>query len=264
MGEMMQSLYLADEQASMTLGRYLAYSLQAPLVLCFDGQLGMGKTTIIRSLLRELGVSGAIKSPTFSIVEQYLTSGFTVNHFDCYRVHHCDEFESLENYMPITESFAEMLEQSLASVDMRKGAIVEATVVEVRPDRITVNAGLKSDGIIPAVEFGGEEVCMPLIEDDIDAILERSVFLYGDDAEMCPGAPSQCHGNSADLWSQSVHTHMGLMTGYALSKDGMGRQHSWCVYLETGQVIETTESRLAYYGFVMTEEEALSFTSDNY
>lgn len=89
----MQSLYLSDERVSIEFGQCLAKLLRAPLVISFDGHLGMGKTTIIRALLRELGVLGAIKSPTFSIVEQYDTSNFTVNHFDCYRIHHADELE---------------------------------------------------------------------------------------------------------------------------------------------------------------------------
>ena len=56
----------------------------------------------------------------------------------------------------MTENFVELLEQSMASLDMRPGALVKATIIEVRPDRITVNAGLKSDAIIPAEEFVGK------------------------------------------------------------------------------------------------------------
>ena len=55
------------------------------------------------------------------------------------------------------------------------------------------------------------------------------------------------------------------MTGYALSDDGMWRQHSWCIcdageeYIEDSIIIETTEKRLAYFGFIMDEEESEEF-----
>ena len=58
----------------------------------------------------------------------------------------------------MSEKFVDLLEQSLLSTDLRPGALVRAIVVEVRPDRITVNAGLKSDAIISAEEFGSEEI----------------------------------------------------------------------------------------------------------
>lgn len=57
----------------------------------------------------------------------------------------------------MSETFAELFEKSLTETDLRPGALVKATVVEVRPDRVIVNAGLKSEGIIPASEFRNEE-----------------------------------------------------------------------------------------------------------
>jgi tRNA threonylcarbamoyladenosine biosynthesis protein TsaE len=55
-------------------------------VLSFQGDLGAGKTTLIRAMLRALGVTGSIKSPTFSWVESYDFSAYTIHHFDLYRL----------------------------------------------------------------------------------------------------------------------------------------------------------------------------------
>lgn len=78
---------LADEQETARLGSTLGACLFAPLILCFQGGLGAGKTTLIRAMLRALGVTGTIKSPTFSLVESYHLSDYVVHHFDLYRLH---------------------------------------------------------------------------------------------------------------------------------------------------------------------------------
>ncbi len=53
-----------------------------------------------------------------------------------------------------------------------------------------------------------------------------------------------------------------LRTGYALSRDGVWRQHSWC-YTDNGVVVETTEKRVQYFGYVMTEDECDQFLFEN-
>ena len=55
-------------------------------VVLLRGELGSGKTTIVSSILKELGVTENITSPTFSIVNQYKISGKKINHFDLYRI----------------------------------------------------------------------------------------------------------------------------------------------------------------------------------
>lgn len=64
-------------------------------IFYFQGEIGAGKTTLIRSLLRYLGVEGTIKSPTFSIMEPYMTGGFPIYHFDLYRLTSPEELEYL-------------------------------------------------------------------------------------------------------------------------------------------------------------------------
>jgi len=56
-------------------------------VWLFEGTMGAGKTTLIKAVCRELGVLNTVQSPTFSIVNEYLTdAGETIYHFDCYRL----------------------------------------------------------------------------------------------------------------------------------------------------------------------------------
>ena len=88
-----QPLFLASEKETINLGAELARYVSNPLTLTFKGQIGAGKTTLIRALLKSLGVEGTIKSPTFSIVEEYPLSQFKICHFDLYRIAHPEELE---------------------------------------------------------------------------------------------------------------------------------------------------------------------------
>jgi tRNA threonylcarbamoyladenosine biosynthesis protein TsaE len=65
-------------------------------VWLFDGEMGAGKTTLIKAVCRRLGVVNTVQSPTFSIVNEYVTiSGEPIYHFDCYRLR--DEEEALDS-----------------------------------------------------------------------------------------------------------------------------------------------------------------------
>ena len=77
--------YLPDEAATESLGADLARILRPGLVIYLSGDLGAGKTALVRATLRALGYEGKVKSPTFTLVEVYVISKITLYHFDLYR-----------------------------------------------------------------------------------------------------------------------------------------------------------------------------------
>ena len=84
---------LADEAATLALGASLAGALAPGLTIWLRGDLGAGKTTLTRGLLRELGFPGRVKSPTYTLVELYGFPRFNLYHFDLYRFADPDEWE---------------------------------------------------------------------------------------------------------------------------------------------------------------------------
>ena len=76
---------MPDADATARLGAALAAGIAPGRVLHLSGELGTGKTTLVRGLLRALGVTGPIKSPTYAWVEPYSISRLDLYHFDFYR-----------------------------------------------------------------------------------------------------------------------------------------------------------------------------------
>ena len=80
-------VHLPDERATLALGAALAAGLEPGLTIYLQGELGAGKTTVIRGLLRALGWQGTVRSPTYALVEVYAVSSLDLHHFDFYRIH---------------------------------------------------------------------------------------------------------------------------------------------------------------------------------
>ncbi|MCX7891879.1 MAG: tRNA (adenosine(37)-N6)-threonylcarbamoyltransferase complex ATPase subunit type 1 TsaE [Burkholderiales bacterium] len=87
------AVHLADEAATLALGARLARVLEPGLVVHLVGDLGAGKTTLVRGALRALGHEGKVKSPTYTLVELYKVSRLDLYHFDFYRFKDPSEWE---------------------------------------------------------------------------------------------------------------------------------------------------------------------------
>src|ERR1700688_781828 len=96
-------LNLADSSVTVCLGQALARAFPggaaaaagAGAVVYLRGELGAGKSTCVRSLLRALGVAGAVRSPTYTLVETYELAGLTCVHVDLYRLQTHTEVDEL-------------------------------------------------------------------------------------------------------------------------------------------------------------------------
>ena len=79
-------LLLADLAATEALGARIAAGLAIGDAVALQGDLGAGKTTLARAILRALGVTENVPSPTFTLVQTYDTPGLAVRHYDLYRI----------------------------------------------------------------------------------------------------------------------------------------------------------------------------------
>lgn len=87
------TLDLLDETETLAFATQFATLLSAGLVIYLHGDLGAGKTTFVRGVLRALGYDGKVKSPTYNLVETYTINALQIYHFDLYRFNDEEEWE---------------------------------------------------------------------------------------------------------------------------------------------------------------------------
>jgi len=92
MTQSIREILLPNPGATEKLGEALAEAMTPGLVVYLEGDLGAGKTTLVRALLHAMGHPGKVKSPTYTLVELYVISGLYFYHFDFYRFTSPEEF----------------------------------------------------------------------------------------------------------------------------------------------------------------------------
>ena len=85
--------FLQNEAEQRQFAAAIAAQTPAGTVIFLDGNLGTGKTTLVRGFLQSLGFKGNVKSPTYTLVEPYVIDNQTLYHFDLYRLGTPDELE---------------------------------------------------------------------------------------------------------------------------------------------------------------------------
>ena len=111
------------------------------------------------------------------------------------------------------------------------------------------------------LSFGGDFIVAPPRQDpDVPKLLKYG-FLMGGPILMKPMKASMCHQNIAAVWRKGRKGVVGVATGYALSDDGLWRQHSWAVMRDG--VLESTEERRRYFGILLQDSAADHFANCN-
>ena len=182
---------LPDEVATQALGQRLGIALGGRGVVFLEGELGAGKTTLSRGILRGMGHQGAVKSPTFTLVEPYNLGDQQVYHFDLYRLEDPQELEYLgiDDYFggsieepvedsleepaedsleePVEDSIEEPVEDSLENQPLCLVEWPEKGVGYLPPHDLSIKLVVLDEGrqcIVTSYSERGDAVCVALLE----------------------------------------------------------------------------------------------------
>lgn len=142
-------LLLSSEQDMLALGARLGPALAPPMIVHLHGNLGAGKTTLVRGILTGLGHAGRVKSPTYTLVENYRIGERLYYHFDLYRLNDPEELEAIgfRDYLETDAvCFIEWPERAQAYLGLPDLAIFIDTAGNGRRLRIEAPAGPESPG----------------------------------------------------------------------------------------------------------------------
>ena len=138
---------MPSEADTLALGAAVAGNLAPGMVVWLEGDLGAGKTTLVRGLLRAAGDNGPVKSPTYTLVEVHVVSGLNFYHFDFYRFNQAEEYldagldeyfsgggiclvewpDKAAPYLPAADMRIELRIASQATAEGRTASITAAT-----------------------------------------------------------------------------------------------------------------------------------------
>ncbi len=127
------TLVLRDLAATEALARRIAGALRKGDLVALRGDLGAGKTTLVRYILRALGIGDAVPSPSFTLLQEYETPALRISHFDLYRIEDPSELDEL--------GFDEALETGAAMIEWP-----ERAGTRLPDDRLDVTLEILSEG----------------------------------------------------------------------------------------------------------------------
>ncbi len=143
------SVELPDEAATLAFAARFADVLQSRFAgtasVFLEGPLGAGKTTLVRGILRRFGFQGAVKSPTYTLLEPYTLEGCVVYHFDLYRVADPRELEFVGVDEIVEAPGYKLFEWPQRAGDWLPAADVQVQLQVIPPGRLAHVTGLPSE-----------------------------------------------------------------------------------------------------------------------
>lgn len=152
-------LFLKDEAATVKAGTQLAVALNTGAVIYLEGDLGAGKTTFTRGVLRACGYQGSVKSPTYTLCEPYeLSDDRQLCHFDLYRLSNPEELEFLGIRDYIASNAILFIEWPSRGEGWLPPADLSVSLSESGEGRELTMVALTARGGVMAVQFGEQSV----------------------------------------------------------------------------------------------------------